>query len=56
VGSRWGVEFGEIGQCGGQEPVMDACEEHRGVQAVLGNVVAVGVAIFSMRLWVRRRR
>jgi hypothetical protein len=32
-----------MGQPGGQESFMDACEEHRGVQAVIGNQVAVGV-------------
>jgi hypothetical protein len=35
--------FGKMGQSGGQEPLMDAGEEHRGVQSVVGDVVAVGV-------------
>ncbi len=33
---------GEVGQSGGQESVVDAGEELRGVQAVVGDEVAVG--------------
>ena len=35
--------FGEMGESGGQESFMDACEEHRGVQSVIGDAVAVGM-------------
>ena len=35
--------FRKMGQSCWQEPLMDACAEHRGVQAVIGHVVAVGV-------------
>jgi hypothetical protein len=34
---------GEVGQPGGQETVVYGREEHRGVQAMLGDRVAVGV-------------
>jgi hypothetical protein len=45
---RWRVAggdgaFGELGQIGGQEPVEDAGQEHRAVQAVVGDLVSVCV-------------
>ena len=36
--SRWGGGVvGLVGQAGGQESVVDAGEEHRGVEAVVGD-------------------
>jgi hypothetical protein len=38
-----GGTFGKMGQSCWQEPLMDPGQEHRGVQAIIGDVVAVGV-------------
>ena len=35
--------MGELGEAGGQEPVVDAGEEHRGVQAGVGEPISVAV-------------
>ena len=44
-GAQWWAEcvVGEVGQSGGQEAVVDAGQEPGGVQAVVGDGVAVAV-------------
>ena len=39
----WGGWVGELGQSGRQESVVDGGQEHRGVEAVIGDGVSVGV-------------
>jgi hypothetical protein len=41
---RWGGDLiGEPGRAGGEESVVDGGQVHRGVQAVVGDLVSVGV-------------